>query len=44
MVVKLPFAFAQSAGGNAYDIAVDLSKVVYVRPSGQFDLYLLSIK
>jgi len=42
MVMKLPFAFAQSSGGNAYDIARNLSKVVYVRPSGQFDLYLLS--
>jgi len=44
VVTKLPFAFAQSAGGNAYDVAADLSKVVYVRPSGQFDLYLLSSK
>ena len=44
VVAKLPFAFAQSSGGNAYDIARDLSKIVYVRPSGQFDLYLLSQK
>ncbi len=42
MVLKLPFAFAQRFGGNAYDIARDLSKIVYVRPGGQFDFYLLS--
>jgi len=43
-VLKLPFAFAQRFGGNAYDIARDLSKIVYTRPGGQFDLYLLSQK
>jgi serine/threonine protein kinase len=43
-VLKLPFAFAQSFGGNAYDVARDLSKIVYVRPGGQFDFYLLSQK
>jgi serine/threonine protein kinase len=43
-VLKLPFAFAQRYGGNAYDIARDLSKIVYARPGGQFDLYLLSEK
>ena len=43
-VLKLPFAFAQRFGGNAYDIARDLSKIVYTRPGGQFDLYLLSRK
>jgi serine/threonine protein kinase/Tol biopolymer transport system component len=43
-VLKLPFAFAQRYGGNAYDIARDLSKIVYARPGGQFDLYLLSQK
>jgi serine/threonine protein kinase/sugar lactone lactonase YvrE len=43
-VLKLPFAFAQRYGGNSYDIARDLSKIVYVRPGGQFDLYLLSKK
>jgi Tol biopolymer transport system component len=41
-VLKLPFAFPQGFAGNAYDIARDLSKIVYVRPGGQFDLYRLS--
>ena len=41
-VLKLPFAFAQRYGGNSYDIARDLSKIVYARPGGQFDFYLLS--
>ena len=44
IVAQLPFAFPQSAGGNAYDLARDLSKIVYVRQSGQYDLYLLSSK
>ena len=43
-LMKLPFAFAQRFGGNAYDVARDLSKIVYVRPGGQFDFYLLSQK
>jgi serine/threonine protein kinase/Tol biopolymer transport system component len=42
LVTKLPFAFSQYFGGNAYDVARDLSKIVYTRPSGQFDVYLLS--
>jgi len=41
---KLPFAFPQRFNGNAYDISDDLSKVVYARPGGQFDFYLLSQK
>ena len=44
VVLKLPFAFSQNFGGNAYDVARDLSKIVYTRPGGQFDLYLLSRK
>ena len=44
IVMKLPFAFAQRYGGNSYDIARDLSKIVYARPGGQFDVYLLSQK
>ena len=44
VVLKMPFAFAQRFNGNAYDIARDLSRIVYVRPSGQFDVYLLSRK
>ncbi|MGA8765207.1 MAG: protein kinase [Candidatus Sulfotelmatobacter sp.] len=42
--VKLPFAFRQGYSGNAYDFAKDLSSVVYARPSGHADLYLLSGK
>ena len=44
VVLRLPFAFSQFFGGNAYDVARDLSKIVYTRPGGQFDLYLLSRK
>ena len=36
LVMKLPFAFSQFFGGNAYDVARDLSKIVYTRPGGQF--------
>jgi serine/threonine protein kinase len=41
-VWKLPFAFPQAYAGNAYDVSHDLSKIVYIRPGGQFDIYLLS--
>ncbi len=44
VVLKVPFAFPQNFNGNAYDVARDLSKIVYTRPGGQFDLYLLSRK
>jgi len=40
--VKLPFAFHQVYGGNAYDFSKDLSTIVYARPGGQADLYFLS--
>jgi Tol biopolymer transport system component len=43
-VFKLPFAFPQGYAGNAYDVSPDLKKVVYVRPGGQFDIYLLERK
>jgi serine/threonine protein kinase len=39
--VKLPFSFRIDYAGNAYDFSKDLSTVVYARPSGQADLYLL---
>jgi hypothetical protein len=39
--VKLPFSFRIGYAGNAYDFSKDLSTVVYARPSGQADLYLL---
>jgi serine/threonine protein kinase len=42
--VKLPFAFRQDYSGNAYDFSKDLSTVVYARPGGNADLYLLSQK
>jgi serine/threonine protein kinase/Tol biopolymer transport system component len=44
VALKLPFAFPLLAGGNAYDFSADLSTVVYARPSGQADLFLLSQK
>ena len=42
VALKLPFAFPLLAGGNAYDFSSDLATVVYARPSGQADLFLLS--
>ncbi len=42
--VKLPFAFHVGYSGNAYDFSKDLSTVVYARPSGDADLYLLNRK
>jgi Tol biopolymer transport system component/predicted Ser/Thr protein kinase len=42
VVLKLPFAFPLVAGGNAYDFSRDLTTVVYARPSGHADLYLLT--
>jgi len=43
--VKLPFAFPQGySGGNAYSFSGDLSTIVYTRPGGHADLYLLSQK
>jgi serine/threonine protein kinase/Tol biopolymer transport system component len=44
VAVKLPFAFRQDYQGNAYDYSRDLSTIVYARPGGQADLYLLSQK
>jgi Tol biopolymer transport system component len=42
VALKLPFAFPLVAGGNAYDFSRDLVSVVYARPSGHADLYLLT--
>jgi serine/threonine protein kinase len=42
VVFKLPFAFRQDYGGNAYDFSPDLSTLIYARPSGQANLFLLS--
>jgi serine/threonine protein kinase/Tol biopolymer transport system component len=42
VALKLPFAFPLVSSGNAYDFSIDLSTVVYARPGGNADLYLLS--
>jgi len=42
--LKVPFAFSLTYSGTAYDIARDLSTIVYARPGGQADLYLLTQK
>jgi hypothetical protein len=43
VALKVPFAFPLAyATGNAYDFSGDLSTIVYARPSGHADLYLLS--
>jgi hypothetical protein len=52
VALKVPFAFPMNysgkaydfSSGNAYDFSRDLSTIVYARPSGQADLYLLSQK
>ena len=42
--LKVPFAFPQFYHGNACDFSRDLSTIVYARPGGHADLYLLSQK
>jgi hypothetical protein len=45
VALRVPFAFPLAyAGGNAYDFSRDLSTIVYARPGGHADLYLLSQK
>ncbi len=44
VAVKVPFAFHLYYQGNAYDFSRDLSTIVYTRPGGHADLYLLSQK
>jgi serine/threonine protein kinase/Tol biopolymer transport system component len=45
IALKVPFAFPLNyAGGNGYDFSRDLSTIVYARPGGRADLYLLSQK
>ena len=45
VALKVPFSFPLDyAGGNAYDFSRDLSTIVYSRPGGHADLYLLSPK
>jgi hypothetical protein len=42
--LKLPFALREDYNGNAFAISSDLSSLVYARPGGHDDLYLLSQK
>ena len=44
VALKVPFAFPLDYNGNAYDFSRDLSTIVYARPGGHADLYLLSQK
>jgi serine/threonine protein kinase len=44
VALKIPFAFPLSYYANAYDFSRDLSTIVYARPGGHADLYLLSQK
>jgi hypothetical protein len=44
VALKVPFAFSLTYGGNGYDFSRDLSTIIYARPGGQADLYLLSQK
>ena len=45
VALKVPFSFPLDYhGGNAYDFSPDLSTIVYARPGGHADLYLLSQK
>jgi serine/threonine protein kinase/Tol biopolymer transport system component len=42
VALKLPFSFRLYYQGNAFDFSRDLSSIVYSRPGGEADLYLLS--
>jgi serine/threonine protein kinase len=45
VALKVPLTFPlYYLGGNAYDFSRDLSTIVYARPGGHADLYLLSQK
>jgi serine/threonine protein kinase len=44
VALKVPVTFPVLYDGNAYDFSKDLSTVVYARPGGHQDLYLLSQK
>jgi serine/threonine protein kinase len=44
VALKVPFVFSLTYNGNAYDFSRDLSTIVYARPGGHADLYLLSQK
>jgi hypothetical protein len=44
VALTVPFAFNLFYHGNAYDFSRDLSTIVYARPGGHADLYLLGKK
>ena len=44
VALRIPFAFSLSYYANASDFSRDLSTIVYARPGGHADLYLLSQK
>ena len=44
VALKVPFAFPLDYAGGGYDFTSDLSAIVYARPGGHADLYLLSQK
>jgi hypothetical protein len=44
IALKVPFAFPLDHEGNAYYFSKDLSSIVYARPGGNADLYLLTQK
>jgi serine/threonine protein kinase/Tol biopolymer transport system component len=44
VALRVPFAFPFAYNGTSYDFSEDLSTIVYARPGGQADLYLLSQK
>jgi hypothetical protein len=44
VALSVRFAFPMSYRGNAYDFSQDPSTIVYARPGGHADLYLLSQK
>jgi hypothetical protein len=44
VALRVPFTFSLFYAGNSYDFSRDLSTIVYARPGGQADLYILSRK
>jgi len=40
--LKLPFVLREDYGGNGFVVSTDLSSVIYVRPGGNDDLFLLA--
>jgi serine/threonine protein kinase len=44
VALHVPFVFSLNYGGNAFDFSRDLSTIVYARPGGHADIYLLSQK